>query len=179
MRQLNRIEVIESSQMFRRVEFAGGEGRVMPHVAKVRDVRDDRFDPRDECAGREHDPPALAGAHGADALRVDIVPRKEIIDAAQHVHIRALVEVAFRLLDAAQKVAQSLAPDLAKADGQAIDVMKKYGLKINQVPPETVTVWVDLLQKTFSGLVGRAYDKTSFEMATGYLAEYLTTHPRK
>ena len=84
-----------------------------------------------------------------------------------------------RLLDAAQKVAQSLAPDLAKADGQAIDVMKKYGLKINQVPPETVSAWVDLLQKTFSGLVGRAYDKTSFEMATGYLAEYLTTHPRK
>jgi TRAP-type C4-dicarboxylate transport system substrate-binding protein len=84
-----------------------------------------------------------------------------------------------RLLDAAQKIAESLAPDLAKADGQAIDVMRKYGLKINQVPPQAEASWEDLLQKTFSGLVGRSYDKSSFEMATQYLGEYLKAHPRK
>jgi TRAP-type C4-dicarboxylate transport system substrate-binding protein len=84
-----------------------------------------------------------------------------------------------RLLDAAQRVAESLAPDLAKADGQAIDVMQKYGLKINQVPPQAAASWVELLQKTFAELVGRAYDKDSFDMATQNLAEYLKTHPRK
>ena len=84
-----------------------------------------------------------------------------------------------RLLDAAEKIALSLAPDLVKADGQAIDVMTKYGLKINKVPPQTAEVWADLLQKTFSGLVGRSYDRVSFEMTTKYLAEYLQTHPRK
>ena len=57
--------------------------------------------------------------------------------------------------------------------------MKKYGLKINQVPPQTVAAWADLLQKTFSGLVGRSYDKASFDMATAYLGEYLAAHPRK
>jgi TRAP-type C4-dicarboxylate transport system substrate-binding protein len=88
-------------------------------------------------------------------------------------------ELQARLLDSAEKIAQSLAPDLAKADGQAIDVMTKYGLKTIQVPPQTTEVWVDLLQKTFSGLVGRSYDKVSFDMATKYLGEYLTTHPRK
>jgi TRAP-type C4-dicarboxylate transport system substrate-binding protein len=88
-------------------------------------------------------------------------------------------DLQLRLLDAAEKISQSLAPDLAKADGQAIDVMKKYGLKINQVSPQATQDWVDLLQKTFSGLVGRSYDKTSFEMANGYLGEYLKTHPRK
>jgi TRAP-type C4-dicarboxylate transport system substrate-binding protein len=84
-----------------------------------------------------------------------------------------------QLLDAAEKITESLAPDLAKADGQAIDVMRKYGLKINQVPPKVQTTWEDLLQKTFAGLVGRSYDKASFDMATQYLAEYLKTHPRK
>ncbi len=49
-----------------------------------------------------------------------------------------------RLLDAAEKITESLAPDLAKADGQAIDVMRKYGLKIHQVPPPVLTSWQDL-----------------------------------
>jgi TRAP-type C4-dicarboxylate transport system substrate-binding protein len=84
-----------------------------------------------------------------------------------------------RLLEAAQKVAESLVPDLVKADSQAIDVMLKYGLKINQVPAPAASQWADLLQKTFSGLVGRTYDKDSFEMLTQYLDEYRTAHPGK
>jgi TRAP-type C4-dicarboxylate transport system substrate-binding protein len=84
-----------------------------------------------------------------------------------------------RLLEAAEKIAHTLEPDLVKADGQAIDVMTKYGLKINKVPPQTTEVWVELLQKTFSGLVGRSYDKASFEMVSKYLGEYLQGHPRK
>lgn len=82
-----------------------------------------------------------------------------------------------RLLDAAQKIADSLVPDLVKADSQAIDVMLKYGLKINQVPASTASQWADLLQKTFAPLVGRSYDKQSFDMATQYLAEYRKAHP--
>jgi len=82
-----------------------------------------------------------------------------------------------KLLDAAQKVADSLAPDLQKADSQAIDVMLKYGLKISQVPAATAAQWADLLQKTFAPLVGRTYDRQSFDMVTQYLAEYRKAHP--
>jgi TRAP-type C4-dicarboxylate transport system substrate-binding protein len=84
-----------------------------------------------------------------------------------------------RLLEAAQKIADEMVPDIVKADGQAIDVMLKYGLKINQVPAAAAASWADLLQKTFAGLVGRAYDKQSFDMVTQYLGEYLKDHPRK
>jgi len=38
--------------------------------------------------------------------------------------------------------------------------------------------WADLLQKTFAPLVGRTYDKDSFDMVTQYLGEYLKAHPR-
>jgi TRAP-type transport system periplasmic protein len=89
------------------------------------------------------------------------------------------VDLQPRLIDAAKKIAASLAPDLAKADGQAIDAMRKYGLKINQVPPAVEASWEDLLHKTFAGLVGRSYDKTSFEMAMHYLTEYREAHPQK
>jgi TRAP-type C4-dicarboxylate transport system substrate-binding protein len=84
-----------------------------------------------------------------------------------------------RLLEAAQKIADEMVPDIVKADGQAIDVMLKYGLTINQVPAPAAAAWAELLDKTFSGLVGRAYDRESFDMVTGYLREYLKDHPRK
>jgi len=84
-----------------------------------------------------------------------------------------------RLIEAAQKIADSLAPDLIKSDAAAIDVMKKYGLKINVVTPQAEAQWAAVLQKTFSGLVGKMYDRDSFETATRYLNEYLALHPRQ
>ncbi len=84
-----------------------------------------------------------------------------------------------KLLEAAQRIADSLAPDLLQADGNAIAVMKRYGLKINEVTPQASTIWTDLLQKTFAPLVGRMYDRESFLMAKGYLDDYLAGHPRR
>ncbi len=57
--------------------------------------------------------------------------------------------------------------------------MKKYGLKITEVTPQAAAAWADLLQKTFSGLVGKMYDRDSFQMAKGFLDEYLAAHPRR
>jgi TRAP-type transport system periplasmic protein len=86
------------------------------------------------------------------------------------------VDLQPKLIDAAQKIADSLAPDLLKADGQAISVMQKYGLKINEVTSSARTAWTDLLDKTFSPLVGKMYDADSFAMATRYLQEYRAAH---
>ncbi|HUI69447.1 MAG TPA: TRAP transporter substrate-binding protein DctP, partial [Spirochaetia bacterium] len=83
-----------------------------------------------------------------------------------------------KLVEAAQKITDTLGPQLAAADQQAITVMKKYGLAINTVPPKAEAEWADLLDKTFSSLVGTTYDRTSFEMATKYLNEYIAAHPR-
>jgi len=83
-----------------------------------------------------------------------------------------------KLLEAAQKITDTLGPQLAEADDQAIGIMKKYGLAINTVPPKAEAEWADLLDKTFSSLVGTTYDRNSFEMATKYLNEYLAAHPR-
>jgi TRAP-type C4-dicarboxylate transport system substrate-binding protein len=84
-----------------------------------------------------------------------------------------------KLMAAAQKVFDGLGPDLLKADGAATDVMKKYGLQINPVTPQAKAEWDTLLFQTFTGLVGRMYDKDSYDMARKYLDEYLATHPRR
>jgi TRAP-type transport system periplasmic protein len=83
-----------------------------------------------------------------------------------------------KLSAAAQQIFDSLSPDLVKSDGEAIEVMKKYGLKINQASPEAEAAWDEQLHKVFAGLVGKMYDRNSFELATKYLQEYLAVHPR-
>jgi TRAP-type C4-dicarboxylate transport system substrate-binding protein len=83
-----------------------------------------------------------------------------------------------RLIEAAQKTFSSLLPDLIKADGEAIAVMQKYGLKIHAVTPLMEDAWTSVFSKTFPGLVGKMYDRDSFLMAKRYLDEYLALHPR-
>ncbi len=67
-------------------------------------------------------------------------------------------------------------PQLVKADEDAIVVMKKYGLKINPVPPETEEEWRRFVAKGFELLIGKTFDRESLEMARGYLAEYRASH---
>jgi TRAP-type C4-dicarboxylate transport system substrate-binding protein len=81
-----------------------------------------------------------------------------------------------KLIAAAQKAADALVPQLVKADADAIEVMKKYGLKINPVPAAAEEEWRRLVAKGFELLVGKTFDRESLEMARGYLAEYRAAH---
>jgi TRAP-type C4-dicarboxylate transport system substrate-binding protein len=81
-----------------------------------------------------------------------------------------------KLIEAAQKVADALVPQLQKADEDAIVVMKKYGLKINAVPPAAEEQWRTFVAKGFEMLVGKTFDRESLELARGYLAEYRASH---
>jgi TRAP-type C4-dicarboxylate transport system substrate-binding protein len=89
------------------------------------------------------------------------------------------VDLRPKLIEAAKKISTTLAPELAKADGQAIDAMEKYGLTVNPVTPKAEIEWGALLGKTFSSLIGTTYDKASFDQARKYLQEYLAAHPRQ
>jgi hypothetical protein len=47
-----------------------------------------------------------------------------------------------------------------------------------RVTPQAERAWAELLDKTFSGLIGTTYDKESYQMARKYLDEYLAAHSR-
>ena len=84
-----------------------------------------------------------------------------------------------RLIDAAQRIFDALAPDLLKQDQDAIEVMKRYGLKVNPVTPAASAQWESLLNRTFSGLIGKLYDRESFGTVKAYLDEYHAAHPQR
>jgi TRAP-type C4-dicarboxylate transport system substrate-binding protein len=84
-----------------------------------------------------------------------------------------------KLIESAQRIFDSLLPEVLKKDNEAIAFMQKNRLKINAVTPAAEAAWAELLNKTFSGLVGKMYDRESFQMASRYLEEYLAEHPRR
>jgi TRAP-type transport system periplasmic protein len=84
-----------------------------------------------------------------------------------------------RLAAAAQAVSDSLAPEITKADADAIAIMKKYGLVITAVAPAAEREWEGVVEHGFSMLVGKSYDRPSYDAASRILKEYLASHPRQ
>ncbi len=83
-----------------------------------------------------------------------------------------------KLLDAAQSIADDLSPQAQKEDDQAISAMKTYGLKVNPVTPQAAVAWRDLLDRTFAPLVGKMYDKQTYDLVKAYVDQYVAAHPR-
>jgi TRAP-type C4-dicarboxylate transport system substrate-binding protein len=84
-----------------------------------------------------------------------------------------------KLIEAAQSITDSMAQDIVKGDEEAIAIMLKYGLKITPPQKQAAQEWEEMVQKGFSMMIGRSYDRQSYDMAKGYLDEYLAAHPRR
>jgi len=77
-----------------------------------------------------------------------------------------------RLLEAAGKAAAELAPEIAKADDAAVAVMRKYGLRVTEIPPAVRAEWEGVVSRGLVFLEGTAYDRAAVEAARSILAEY-------
>jgi TRAP-type C4-dicarboxylate transport system substrate-binding protein len=82
-----------------------------------------------------------------------------------------------RLLEAARAAAADLGPAIAKADDEAIAVMKKYGLRVTEVPSAARTEWEQVVGRGLSLLEGTAYDRSAVEAARNLIAEYRASAP--
>ncbi len=83
-----------------------------------------------------------------------------------------------KLMESAQKIADSLGAEVKKADQDAIAVMQKYGLNITKMPEKQRIQWEQLVDKGFSMLLGKSFDRATFDLAKKYLNEYIAVHPR-
>ena len=63
-----------------------------------------------------------------------------------------------RLLEAAAKAAADLAPEIAKADEGAVSVMRKYGLRVIEIPSAARAEWEGVVSRGLTLLEGTAYD---------------------
>jgi len=80
-----------------------------------------------------------------------------------------------RLLEAAAAVAADLAPEIADADDAAVTVMRKYGLRVTEIPADARAEWEDLVNRGLVLLEGTAYDRAALEAARRLVREYRTS----
>ena len=84
-----------------------------------------------------------------------------------------------RLLEAAKRAADELAPEIAKADEAAIGVMKKYGLRVSDVPAAARVEWEEVVGRGLTLLEGTAYDRAAVAAARKIIAEYRAADPAR
>lgn len=72
----------------------------------------------------------------------------------------------------ARKMADKLYQKTIELEKEAIEEMKKHGLKINPVPPDALAKWKAASEKGMSALVGKAFSKEIFDKLVHYLNEY-------
>ncbi len=81
-----------------------------------------------------------------------------------------------RLVAAARRITADLAPQIEKADAEAVRVMKTYGLRVVAVDSAQRAEWEAVVHKGFEMLVGKAYDPESYHTVRGFLEEYRASH---
>ena len=76
-----------------------------------------------------------------------------------------------RLLEAARSEAVRLAATVRGSDGEAVAVMRRYGLRIIDVPDPVRADWEAVVARGFGMLVGTAYDAGAYEVMQRVLAD--------
>ncbi len=77
-----------------------------------------------------------------------------------------------RLMEAAAVVERSLKEETARLEEEATAVMKQYGLKIHQTPPDALRQWEAVVEKGFDFMVGRKIDRDVYEQLEQHLEQF-------
>ncbi|NIM10884.1 MAG: C4-dicarboxylate ABC transporter substrate-binding protein [Candidatus Aminicenantes bacterium] len=72
----------------------------------------------------------------------------------------------------AKKMAAKLYQKTIELEKEAIEEMKKHGLKINPVPPGALAKWKAASEKGMDALVGKAFSKEIFDKLVRHLKEF-------
>ena len=82
-------------------------------------------------------------------------------------------------MEAAQRCAARMDVDILKANSEAVQIMKKYGLTINDVPQDAIDEWKSIIKEGLDLFVGGKFDIKYFYQAEEFVNEYKRLHGRK
>ena len=85
---------------------------------------------------------------------------------------RIPAELRPELLKAARKVGREAQIEIDKADAEAVKIMQQHGLKIHAVSSEIEAQWLSEVQDGFNMVIGKSFDKATFEEVKKYLATF-------
>jgi TRAP-type C4-dicarboxylate transport system substrate-binding protein len=77
-----------------------------------------------------------------------------------------------KLAQAAEEIGKQMQEKIDTADEQATAVMMEHGLEITEVSEEDIALWEAEVRKGFDKLIGKSFDKESFELVNKYLQEF-------
>jgi TRAP-type C4-dicarboxylate transport system substrate-binding protein len=77
-----------------------------------------------------------------------------------------------KLLETAEKLGKGMQKEIDEADAGALEIMKQHGLVVHEVSPEIVEKWKAATREGFDKLVGKSFDKESFEQVKRHLEEF-------
>ncbi len=77
-----------------------------------------------------------------------------------------------QMIAVAQKMADNLYAKTSDLEKEAIEEMKKHGLKINRTPPDAPAKWKAASDKGMDVLIGKAFSKEIYEMMMRHIKEY-------
>jgi TRAP-type C4-dicarboxylate transport system substrate-binding protein len=81
-----------------------------------------------------------------------------------------------KLIRSAQKIGATLQDEIEAADAEAIEVMKKHGLVINEVSEKQYQQWKELVEAGAKKLIGTSLHGPTLKKIKQYLIEYRTRH---
>jgi TRAP-type C4-dicarboxylate transport system substrate-binding protein len=77
-----------------------------------------------------------------------------------------------KLVKAAKQIVDNLYVEASALEKNAIETMKKHGLKIHDVPPEATKLWLKEASKGYHAYAGKTFSREFLEKLQGYLKEY-------
>ncbi len=77
-----------------------------------------------------------------------------------------------RLTEAAQKAGDEARGEIRQLEADAIETMKGYGLKVNEVPEATIAEWREEIRETYPKLVGKSVPAGIFGEVSNILKTY-------
>jgi TRAP-type C4-dicarboxylate transport system substrate-binding protein len=84
-----------------------------------------------------------------------------------------------QMVKIARKMADSLFIKTVQLEKEAIEEMKKNGLKVNPLPPDAMVKWKAESQKDLDVLVGKAFSKAIFDKLRQYLDRFRESRERR
>ncbi|MBN2346278.1 MAG: TRAP transporter substrate-binding protein DctP [Candidatus Aminicenantes bacterium] len=76
------------------------------------------------------------------------------------------------MMDAVEKVSVRLAKETAILEDKAMEAMKKHGLRINEVPADSLAQWKEAADKGMDELIGKVFGREIYEKLLQILREY-------
>lgn len=84
-----------------------------------------------------------------------------------------------QLMESAKKISLELHDKTTILEAEAIETMKKNGLKINDVPEDSISQWRGASEKGVNFLIGKVFSKAIYNKMLGYLAEFRKLNENK